>query len=152
MIKFTPTHYCPVKNPNRLVKIGTCSILEVVKPLILNKKVPTMHYNSIFQQLFNFLPRHRFEDAVKNTVNRKTKQIQIYGSSGWVSGITWQCRNHCLFSKSNFAESTWIFAITRSFYALMVSWMLLVFLGRNISCIQFHHLSTFSFPMGWLCV
>ena len=69
MIKFTPTHYCPVKNPNRLVKIGTCSILEVVKPLILNKKVPTMHYNSIFQQLFNFLPRHRFEDAVKQALH-----------------------------------------------------------------------------------
>lgn len=26
-----------------------------------------MHYNSIFQQLFNFLPRHRFENAVQNT-------------------------------------------------------------------------------------
>ncbi len=25
-----------------------------------------MHYNSIFQQLFNFIPRHRFEKSVKN--------------------------------------------------------------------------------------
>ncbi len=24
-----------------------------------------MHYNSIFQQLFNFIPRHRFEKSVK---------------------------------------------------------------------------------------
>jgi hypothetical protein len=24
-----------------------------------------MHYNSIFQQLFNFIPRHRFEKATK---------------------------------------------------------------------------------------
>jgi len=26
-----------------------------------------MHYNTIFQQLFNFLPRHRFEKAVENS-------------------------------------------------------------------------------------
>ena len=26
-----------------------------------------MHYSSIFHQLFNFIPRHRFENAVKNT-------------------------------------------------------------------------------------
>ena len=25
-----------------------------------------MHYNSIFQQLFNFIPRYRFEKSVKN--------------------------------------------------------------------------------------
>ena len=82
MIKFTPTHYCPVKNPNRLVKIGTCSILEVVKPLILNKKVPTMHYNSIFQQHFNFLPRHRFEDAVKylpSHPHARSQESKIFG-------------------------------------------------------------------------
>ena len=26
-----------------------------------------MHYSSVFHQLFNFIPRHRFENAVKNT-------------------------------------------------------------------------------------
>ena len=31
---FFQCHYCPVKNPNRLVKIGTCPILEVLKQLI----------------------------------------------------------------------------------------------------------------------
>ena len=42
-------------------------MLEVLKQLISNKKFPTMHYSSIFQQLFNFIPSLRFENAVKNT-------------------------------------------------------------------------------------
>ena len=36
-----------------------------------SKGLATIHYNSLFQQLFNFIPRHRFEKSIKNLSGAK---------------------------------------------------------------------------------
>ena len=49
-----------------IVKVGFCAILKVSNVFKLSVGDPTMYYSSIFQQLFNFIPRYRFEKTVKN--------------------------------------------------------------------------------------
>ena len=39
-----------------------------------------MHYSSIFQQLFNFIPRHRFEKSVENLSGDRMQFSQNSGT------------------------------------------------------------------------
>ena len=45
--------------------VGSCAILKSANNLNINVGGPTMYYYSIFQQLFKFVPRYRFEKSVE---------------------------------------------------------------------------------------
>ena len=45
--------------------VGSCTILKSANNLNINVGGPTMYYYSIFQQLFKFIPRYRFEKSVE---------------------------------------------------------------------------------------
>ncbi len=50
-----------------IVNVGFCAILKVSEVFNLSVGGPTVYYHSIFQQLFNFIPRYRFEKIVKKS-------------------------------------------------------------------------------------
>ena len=52
--------------PDLIVNVGSCVILKVSEIFNLSVGDPTVYYYSIFQQLFKFIPRYRFENSVKN--------------------------------------------------------------------------------------
>jgi hypothetical protein len=63
-----------------------------------------MHYNTFFQQLFNFIPRHRFEKAVKiSGENRHCKHF-----TAWKQFLqALEGTNPNLKDRSRFAASLW---------------------------------------------
>ena len=74
-----------------------------------------MYYNSIYSQLFNFIPRYRFEKIVKNPVATDTVSILQLGNSSWLCCLLKfpgkilcvKLKTLCLPTTNTFITSAW---------------------------------------------
>ena len=50
--------------PDLIENVGSCAMLKVSDAFNLSAVDPKTYYYSIFQQLFKFIPRYRFEKVL----------------------------------------------------------------------------------------
>lgn len=58
--------------------MGTCYTVKNEKTLIFNKKASNSLYYSIYSQLFNYIPRYRFEKIIKNPMEPDIATLQKF--------------------------------------------------------------------------
>ena len=74
-----------------------------------------MYYNSIYSQLFNFIPRYRFEKIVKSQGETDIASISPHGNSFWLCSLLkfparilcGKLKTLCLPTTNGFITSAW---------------------------------------------